>query len=58
VHLERDGATARSTLEYAGTAQAAGVVFDPREAIRPYLDDDEVPRQLIVTSEGIARPAQ
>jgi hypothetical protein len=56
VYLERDEETARVTVELSGTAGEAA--FDAQAAIRPYLDEDEVPKHLIVGSDGLARPAE
>jgi hypothetical protein len=43
-------------VEFAGTAAAAGRSFDPRSAVRDYLEDDEPPRHLIVTTTGSYPP--
>jgi hypothetical protein len=41
-------------VELARTASAAGVGFDPRDAVSKFLDDDEPPERLVVTTDGVA----
>jgi hypothetical protein len=60
VTIERDGEQRRVMVELAGTAAIAGRTLDAPvawDAVRDYLEDDDPPTHLIVTSAGI-QPAE
>ena len=54
VQVER-GSEERSILvELARTAATVGKTLDAREAVSEYLDDDDPPQLLTVTSNGVS----
>jgi hypothetical protein len=54
VEIERGSDTRRIVVELAGTADAVGKTLNAREAVKGYLDDDEPPRRLIITTYGVS----
>ncbi len=52
VDIERNGEQRRIVVELAGTAKAAGQSLNARQAVKDYLDDDEPPKRIIVTTYG------
>jgi N-methylhydantoinase B/oxoprolinase/acetone carboxylase alpha subunit len=56
VSIERDGEERRIYVEFAGTAKAAGRSFNARTAVHDYLDDEDPPKHLIVTTTGVYPP--
>jgi hypothetical protein len=57
VHVKRGSQTRQITVELAAAAVTSGQSLDARKAVREYLDDDEPPLHLIVSSDGVF-PAQ
>ena len=43
----------RITVELSGSAARSGHAFNPRDAVGGYLDDEDPPRHLIVTTDGV-----
>jgi hypothetical protein len=53
---EDDQPEPQMTVEYAAPSSVASAAH-AREAVGPYLDDDEPPRRLVVSREGAVRVA-
>ena len=57
VDLERDGQERRIVIELAGTADSVGQTLNARDAVSAFLNEDEPPKRLIITTHGVS-PAE
>jgi hypothetical protein len=59
VEVERAGEQREISVELASTAAAAGKSLNARDVVRHFLEREEPPKRLIVTTHGVsaARPA-
>jgi hypothetical protein len=54
VDVARAGEQREIIVELARTAAAAGKGLNAREAVRPFLQREEPPKRLIVTTHGVS----
>jgi hypothetical protein len=54
VSVEHEGTERRIVVELSGTAANAGKTLNARDAVRSFLQNDEPPKRLIVTTHGVS----
>jgi hypothetical protein len=54
VQVERDDEERRIVVELLDSADAAGKPLNAQEAVRNFLENDEPPKRLVVTTHGVS----
>jgi len=54
VQVERDDEERRIVVELLDSADAAGKPLNAQEAVRNFLEDDEPPKRLVITTHGVS----